>query len=126
MDKAIQLAQKEGVKIFVIGIGNDEGTPIPDALAGGFIRNPSGEVVLSRINEPLLEQIALKTGGAYVRSVHGDTDLSAIYLNQIQQSIEKKELKTSRRKRGTERYQWLILAGLLCLAGEHLVVRKRP
>lgn len=118
VSKAIQRAQKEGVKIFVIGIGRDEGVPIPDPNGGGFKRNPSGEIVLSRINEPLLEKIALDTGGAYVRSVLGDSDLETLYLDQIQQSIEKKELKSSRRKRWTERFQWLVFAGLLCLAGE--------
>jgi Ca-activated chloride channel family protein len=121
--KAIQRAQKEGVKIFVIGIGQEEGVPVPDP-SGGFKRNRSGEIVLSKINEPLLEKIAADTGGTYVRSVHDDMDLRKIYLEQIQQSVEKKELKSSRRKRWTERFQWLIFAGLLCLAGERWVREK--
>ena len=124
VSKAIQRAQKEGVKIFVIGIGRGEGVPVPDPNGGGFKRNPSGEIVLSRINEPLLEKIALDTGGAYVRSVLGDTDLQTLYLDQIQQSMEKKELKSSRRKRWTERFQWLIFAGLLCLVGECWIREK--
>ncbi len=121
--KAIQRAQKEGVKIFVIGIGQEEGVPVPDP-SGGFKRNRSGEIVLSKINEPLLEKIAADTGGTYVRSVHDDMDLRKIYLEQIQQSVEKKELKSSRRKRWNERFQWLIFAGLLCLAGERWVREK--
>ena len=122
--KAIQRAQQEGVKIFVIGIGREEGVPVPDPGGSGFKRNRSGEIVLSKINEPLLEKIAVKTGGAYVRSVHGDMDLRTIYLEQIQQSMEKKELRSSRRKRWTERFQWFLFAGLLCLAGEKLVREK--
>ncbi len=121
--KALQRAQKEGVKIFVIGIGQDEGVPVPDP-SGGFKRNRSGEIVLSKINEPLLEKIAVETGGTYVRSVHGDMDLRTIYLEQIQQSMEKKELKSSRRKHWTERFQWLIFAGILCLAGERWLREK--
>ncbi len=122
--KAIERAQKEGVKIFVIGIGQDEGVPVPDPSGSGFKRNRSGEIVLSKINEPLLEKIAVDTGGTYVRSVLGDMDLQTIYLEQIQQSVEKKELKSSRRKRWTERFQWLIFAGLLLLAGEKWVREK--
>ncbi len=122
--KAIQRAKKEGVKIFVIGIGRDEGVPVPDPNGGGFKRNPSGEIVLSKINEPLLEKIAVETGGAYVRSVLGNTDMQSIYLDQIQQSIEKKELKSSRRKRWTERFQWLVFAGLFCLAWERWLREK--
>jgi predicted ribosome quality control (RQC) complex YloA/Tae2 family protein len=56
--------------------------------------------------------------------VHGDMDLQTIYIDQIQQSIEKKELKSSRRKRWTERFQWLIFAGLLCLVGERWIREK--
>ncbi|NIQ03974.1 MAG: VWA domain-containing protein [Nitrospinaceae bacterium] len=125
LDKAIELARKEEVKIFVIGIGREGGAPVPNPeRGGGFKRNRSGEIVMSRINEPLLEKIAVETGGAYVRSVHGDMDLTAIYRDHIQQSLEKKDLKTSRRKRWTERFQWLILAALLCLAGEAWVREK--
>jgi len=123
VSKAIQLAKQEGVKIFVIGIGRDEGVPVPDP-SGGFKRNRSGEIVLSKINEPLLEKIAVETGGAYVRSVYEDMDLRTIYLEQIQQSMEKKELKSSRRKHWTERFQWIIFAGLLCLAGERWIREK--
>ena len=123
VSKAIQLAKQEGVKIFVIGIGRGEGVPIPDP-SGGFKRNRSGEIILSKINEPLLEKIAVETGGTYVRSVYGDMDLRTIYLEQIQQSMEKKELKSSRRKHWTERFQWMLFAGLLCLAGERWIREK--
>lgn len=97
---------------------------VPDPMGNGFKRNRSGEIILSKINEPLLEKIAVETGGAYVRSVLGDRDLQTIYLDQIQQSMEKKDLKSSRRKRWTERFQWWIFAGLLCLAGECWVREK--
>jgi Ca-activated chloride channel family protein len=122
--KSIEKAKIEGVKIFVIGIGRDEGVPVPDPKGNGFKRNQSGEIVLSKINEPLLEKIAVDTGGVYVRSVLGDRDLQTIYLDQIQQSLEKKELKSSRRKRWTERFQWLIFVGLLCLVGERWIREK--
>jgi Ca-activated chloride channel family protein len=121
--KVLQRAQQEGVKIFVIGIGQEEGVPVPDP-SGGFKRNRSGEIVLSKINEPLLKKIAVESGGAYVRSVHGDMDLRTIYQDQIQQSMVKKDLKSSRRKHWTERFQWLIFAGLLCLAGERWLREK--
>jgi Ca-activated chloride channel family protein len=121
--KALQRAQQEGVKIFVIGIGQEEGVPLPGP-SGGFKRNRSGEIVLSKINEPLLEKIAVESGGTYVRSVHGDMDLRTIYLEQIQQSMEKKELKSSRRKHWIERFQWLILLGLLCLTSERWIREK--
>jgi Ca-activated chloride channel family protein len=123
--EAAQFARDQGVKIFVIGVGQDLGAPIPrPGEGGGFKQDEKGEVVLSKLDESTLEKIALETGGAYVRSVTGDMDLSKIYLENIKQRIEKKELKTTRRKLWREKFQWFALLALLCLIGE-LIVDER-
>ncbi len=120
-----RLALEEGVKIFAIGIGQESGAPIPDAEQGrGFKKDSSGEVILSKFNEPLLQKIALQTGGTYVRSVTGDMDLQKIYLEDIKQKIEAKELRSSRRKRWQERFQWMVALALLCLTAERAVREK--
>lgn len=122
--KVAQWAADQGVRIFTIGIGDDSGAPIPDSV-GGFKKDPEGEIVLTRLDETILQQIALKTGGTYVRSVTGDLDLNKIYLENIQPKIEKKELKTQRRKLWRERFQWLIFLALVCLLMEFLI-REKP
>ncbi|GJL78418.1 MAG: membrane protein [Nitrospinaceae bacterium] len=122
--KAAQWAAEQGVKIFTIGIGKDTGAPIPDAT-GGFKKDEKGEIVLTRLDETTLQQIALETGGAYVRSVTGDLDLEKIYLENIKPKIDKKELKTQRRKLWTERFQWPIFLALACLLIEFMI-RERP
>jgi Ca-activated chloride channel family protein len=122
--KVAQWAADQGVRIFTIGIGDDSGAPIPDSV-GGFKKDAGGEIVLTRLDETILQQIALKTGGTYVRSVTGDLDLNKIYLENIQPKIEKKELKTQRRKLWRERFQWLIFLALACLLTEFLI-REKP
>ncbi|MGP0564978.1 MULTISPECIES: vWA domain-containing protein [unclassified Nitrospina] len=122
---AAQYANEQGVKVFVIGIGAEEGAPIPDSeRQRGFKRDRKGEIVLTRLNEAVLQQVALSTGGSYVRSVLGDMDLNKIYLEDIKQRVEKKELRTTRRKRWQERFQWFIALGLVCLLGERMVREK--
>ncbi|MCF8724551.1 Ca-activated chloride channel family protein [Nitrospina gracilis] len=122
---AAQYANEQGVKVFVIGIGAEEGAPIPDPeRQRGFKRDRKGEIVLTRLNEVVLQQVALSTGGSYVRSVLGDMDLNKIYLEDIKQRVEKKELRTARRKRWQERFQWFIALGLVCLLGECMVREK--
>ena len=80
--------------------------------------------MLSRLNETILQQVAIQTGGSYVSSVQGDMDLHKVYLEDIKRRVEKKELRSTRRKRWQERFQWLIGLGLICLVGERLVREK--
>jgi len=121
--KVAKSAAEQGVKIFTIGIGKDSGAPIPDS-AGGFKKDAEGEIVLTRLDETILQQIALATGGVYVRSVTGDLDLNKIYRENIQPKIAKKELKSQRRKLWRERFQWMIFMALVCLLVEFLIPEK--
>ncbi|MFQ5672353.1 MAG: VWA domain-containing protein [Nitrospinales bacterium] len=124
--EAARLAGEKGIKIFAIGIGRELGAPIPQAgQKGGFKKDERGEVVLSKLDEMTLQKIALETGGIYVRSVTGDMDLSKIYLENISRKIEKKELKTGRRKIWQERFQWFAFIALICLIGEFFINERR-
>jgi len=121
--KAIEEARRAaaaGVRIFCIGIGRDEGSPIP-APGGGFRRDRSGEVILSRLDEPTLQQIALETGGRYVRSVTGDVDLEEIYLQGIKATLQDRELGSARRQRWKDRFQWLVALAAAALMIEPLI-----
>lgn len=124
--KATKLAGEQGIKIFVIGIGRELGAPIPLlAPGGGFKKDKSGEVILSKLDETTLQNIALETGGIYVRSVTGDLDLNTIYRENISRKIEKKEFKASRRKIWQERFQWFVFPALLFLIGEFLINERK-
>ena len=121
-----EAAQKAGVKVFCIGIGSAQGVPLPDP-EGGFKKDRGGNIVLSRLNEGPLKQIALATGGAYVRSVAGDSDLEAIYFDQIREKMDLQTLETRRRQVWNDRYQWFLAAAVVLLLVElGLPVRRRP
>ena len=76
--------------------------------------------------EEVLQKIALITGGSYVHSVTGDIDLEKIYREGIRQEVSRTELKSTRRKRMEERFQWPLLLGIILIAaGEMLGERKR-
>jgi len=129
--EAAQEAKKEGIRIFTIGVGQEGGAPIPmKDGSGGFKKDERGEMVLSKLDEATLRNIALETGGSYVRSVTGDMDLNKIYQEDIRGRMEKKELLSTRKKRWEERFQWFLFAAILLLASEFFVretkaVRKR-
>ena len=124
---AAKSASDQGVKIYTIGIGGEIGAPLPNPSGtGGFRKNQQGEVILSKLDETTLQQIALETGGTYVRSVTGDIDLNTIYKDEIKKNIEKKELKSERRKIWQERFQWFIFIALIFLVAETYLSEKRP
>ena len=118
--EAAEEAKLAGIKIFTIGIGRDEGAPIPSE-GGGFRRDRSGEMVLSRLDEPTLQRIALETGGRYVRSVTGDVDLEQIYSQGVKATLEDVELGSRRRQRWEERFQWFVTLALVLLMIEPLI-----
>jgi len=123
--EAAQVAKKEGIKIFAIGIGKESGAPIPDPNGGGLKKDSGGGLILSKLDEVTLQKIALETGGGYVRSVTGDMDLEKIYLEDIKKNIEQKELESTRRKQWEERFQWPLFLALLFLGLEAFYGEKR-
>ena len=117
--KAAEDAKKAGVKIFTIGIGKEIGAPLPNPNMGsGFLKNENGDVIITKLNESILQKISLMTGGSYVRSVTGDIDLKTIYLDQISQNLDKNKFKSERRKIWQERFQWFIFLAFLILVYE--------
>ncbi len=121
-------AAQSGVRVFAIGIGRDEGAPIPRD-GGGFRTDRRGEIIMSRLDEAVLQRIALTTGGRYVRSVTGDVDLEQIYAQGIKATLEDQELGSSRRQRWEERFQWLLVVALIALMLEPFIgdrQRRRP
>jgi len=118
-------ARESGVRIFTIGIGRDEGAPIP-APEGGFRKNRRGEVILSKLDETTLQKIALTTGGRYVRSVTGDMDLEEIYLQGIKTTLENQELGSRRRQHWEHRFQWGLLLALALLMLEPFLSERAP
>ena len=75
--------------INTVGIGSAAGSRIPDATApGGYKLDQMGQVVVSRLNEKLLEQIAAATNGTYVNLE--DTDVAVADIVQQLSQIEKK------------------------------------
>ena len=115
-----EAAAAAGVRVFAIGIGRDEGAPIPKP-GGGFRTDRRGEIILSRLDEAALQRIALTTAGRYVRSVTGDVDLEQIYAQGIKAQLQDQELDSSRRQRWQERFQWLLVVALVALMLEPLI-----
>jgi Ca-activated chloride channel family protein len=116
--EAAQTAAKAGVKIFTIGIGSAEGTLVTVVGADGntdYIRDEKGQVVKSKLNEALLQQIATATGGFYL-PLRGANTMDTLYERGLA-PLPKSESSEKMVRRYHEQYHWpLALAILLLLA----------
>lgn len=66
---AIRLAKKEGISVVSVGIGTEEGAPIPEYVFGqlmGYKTDRNGQTVISKRQINALQNIAQETGGTYV------------------------------------------------------------
>ncbi len=126
--EAAKEAQKSGIKIFTVGIGSQEGVPIPlfdDQGNKSYVRDKQGNMVLTKLDEQTLQKIALQTGGAYMRATGtGGLGLQKLYDEKIA-SLEKRELKSTMQKRYENRYQIPLLCAIILVVLEFFVSEKR-
>ena len=124
---AAEAAAARGVKIMTVGLGDvDEGGRIPVRDPRGRLRylQYDGNEVWSRMDERLLRDIALKTGGVYIPAQTRQYDLGQLLESQLSR-LARGEIATTRRKRKLDRFPWLLAFGLTCLLGEACVLRVR-
>ena len=114
---AAKSAAEAGIKLFVIGVGETDGVPIPSA-EGGFVKDRASNIVLSKLDESTLKELASVTGGKYVRSVAGDMDLDTIYQQGIRGSMAAASLGEEQTKVFENRFQWFLGLAVLLLLGE--------
>jgi len=122
--KAAETLKEKKIKLFCIGVGGSDGVPIPEP-DGGFKKDRSGQIVLSRLDENTLKKMAVVTGGTYVRSVAGDLDLDAIYTDEIRRTMEAETVSSGRKQVWEDRFQWPLALALLCLAAELILPVSR-
>ena len=124
--EAAKKAAEKGIKLFVFGIGEPSGGPIPAGDGkGGFKKDAAGKLVLSKLDEDSLRQIASVTGGTYVRSVAGDLDLDVLYFEGIKSRTEAQTLKSGKIKVYEERFMLFVLAAFLFLLLEGLIAERK-
>jgi len=110
-------AARIGLKIYPIGIGSAQGEPIPvkddQGNRTGYKRDKKGEVVLSRLDEAALIDLAHETSGEYFRATPTGDEVDELthQLDTLQQGDQKSRMFN----RFENRYQWPLAFGLLLL-----------
>lgn len=106
-----EMAAQQGVLLYTIGFGSPDGEPIPQYNAAGEIidykRDQQGEVVLSRLDEATLQQIAEIGGGQYFRATASGGELAALVTEL--NTLQKAEISSLLEVTMIERFQPILL-----------------
>lgn len=125
--EAAEKANNIGMKIFTIGLGSPEGEliqlPNPQTGRLEFLKDESGNVVKSRLNETLLRKLSTDTGAFYLPLQGADT-MERLYEAGLA-GLTPNRVENQMTKRYIERYQWLLGLAIFLLLGEMLLGEGR-
>jgi Ca-activated chloride channel family protein len=120
---AAKQAQELGIQVFVVGIGKPEGSPIPKPGSNDYFKDRSGQVVVSRLNEEMCQQIAAAGKGIYVRCDNTNTAMRA--LQQELDRMATAELESTVYADYNEQYQSFVLIALLLIVIEFFILSRK-
>ena len=115
-------ATELGCKVYTIGVGSAQGQPIP--VEGGLLRDKEGNIVVTRLDENTLREVASAGNGAYVRA--GNEEFG---LNPIIDDIRRMEAETFNSvvfEEFDEQYMYFFAAALALFVLELLIGERRP
>jgi Ca-activated chloride channel family protein len=123
-----EMAAEQGIMIYAIGFGSPEGEPIPEYDARGEVvgykKDQNGEVVLSRLDEATLQQIADVGGGQYFRASADGSELAALVAEMG--ALQTAALSSQMEIRGIERYQIFLVVALVLMVVIELIPDRLP
>jgi Ca-activated chloride channel family protein len=124
---AIEHAKKERVRIYAIGMGTPEGSPIPMYDAAGirtdYKRDRAGNIVLSRLEESTLQQIALATDGSYRRATSAGNEIDDVYKELS--SLQKTEMGSMQVTGFEDQFHYPLGLAILLLILESSISERR-
>ena len=120
--EAAQAAKKKGMRVFVLGVGDTKGAPIPSG-DGGYMTDNAGQTVMSALNEDMCRQIAQAGGGAYI---HVDnTNVAQNKLNDELTKLQKGDITSTIYSEYDEQFQAFGILALLMLIIEICVFESK-
>ena len=123
--EAVNNAVKKGVQVDVLGVGMPDGAPIPVRGSNDYRRDRSGNVIVTKLNESMCQELAKAGNGIYVRVDNSNNAQRAI-INEIDK-MAKMDVETQVYSDYDEQFQavaWLIL--ILLILEMLILERKNP
>jgi Ca-activated chloride channel family protein len=124
LESGLQMVKEERVPVHTIGIGSEEGAPIPISEENGvieYLEDDGGNQIVTRFNEKTLRMIAEQSGGRFYRAFTGQ-ELEGIFNNI---SVREREIEGFKKVVFYEDlYQGFLFGALAFFMAAALVERK--
>ena len=120
---AAKKAKEDGILVFTLGMGLEQGAPIPIPGTNGFRKDKDGNVVVSKLDLQMLREIAQAGGGVPIRASNGNVGLNELY-NEINK-MDKAEMESRVYSDFEEQFDWLAWIVLVVLFLEIFILERR-
>lgn len=126
MPEAIEKALEQGIRIYTIGVGSTRGAPIPikrNGVLESLKKDTRGEVVITRLNEEVLSEIASEGNGAYIDGAN--TADAVAFISETLQQMDKMEFEAKQFAEFKDQFQWFLGGALLLLFLDIFVLERK-
>ena len=121
--EAAEAAKKKGMRVYVLGVGSANGAPIPIPGTGDYMKDNTGNTVMSALNEEMCKQLAAAGGGVYIH-VENNSAAQQQLDNELDK-LAKKETSTTVYSDFDEQFQAFGILALLLLILEICILDRR-
>ena len=121
--EAAKAAKDMGMRVYVLGVGSVNGAPIPISGTGDYMKDRTGNTVMSALNEDMCKQVAQAGGGAYIH-VENNSAAQQQLDNELDK-LSKKETSTTVYSEFDEQFQAVGILVLLLLIIEICILDRR-
>ena len=123
--EAAAAAAEKGMMVYVMGVGSPEGAPIPAGRANDFRRDKEGNVIVTKLNEQMCQEIAAAGNGVYIRI--DNTNNAQKMLQKEIDKLAKADVETTIYSEYNEQFMVMAwIAFILLLLEMLLMVKKNP
>lgn len=123
---ATKKTKEAGVRVYTVGMGTPDGSPIP-LYSGGqrvdYKRDRAGSIVLTKLDETTLQQIAVATGGVYRRATSGGNEIEDIF-NELS-ALQKTEMGSLQVAGYQDQFHYPLAAAIFLLVLEHILSERK-
>ncbi|EDP96692.1 VWA domain-containing protein [Kordia algicida OT-1] len=119
-------ATKEGIKTYTIGVGTTKGGPIPIKRRGiteSFKRDLQGEVVITKLNEKTLKDIAAEGNGEYIDGTV--TEEAVAFIKNRLSTMNKTEFEAKKFSEYQDQFQWFLGLGIFLLLLDVFLLERK-
>ena len=116
-------AAEKNIHVNIVGMGDPKGSPIPVAGANNYMKDKDGNVVITKLNEQMCQEIAAAGNGMYVRADNTNSALKALQTEI--EKMNKSELDSKVYSEYNEQFQTLAWIALILLIADFLTLDRK-